>query len=143
MTPEKKTTMRTPPETLARWHQLLESRDFGVLDELLADDATFISPVVHTPQVGKAVTGSYLRAAGALLLSNGTFHYVHEWWNERSAVLEFEAEIGGVHINGVDMISWGADGKIVRFKVMIRPLKAVNMVHEAMGKLLAMRAQER
>jgi hypothetical protein len=130
--------MTTRPAPLARWHQLLESRDFSALDELLADDATFLSPVVHTPQVGKRLTGTYLKAAAMMLLSGGTFRYVNEWWSDSSAVLEFEAEVNGITINGVDMIFWNADGKIERFKVMIRPLKAIQLVHEAMGKLLAM-----
>jgi hypothetical protein len=128
----------TKPAPLAHWHQILESKSFDALDSLLADDATFQSPVVHTPQVGKAITMMYLKSAGMLLLSGGTFRYVNEWWNDSSAVLEFEVEVNGITVNGVDMIFWNADGKIERFKVMIRPLKAVNLVHEAMGKLLAM-----
>lgn len=125
------------PAPLARWHRMLESRDLGALDDLLADNATFLSPVVHTPQVGKQLTAMYLRAAGMLLLSGGNFRYLNEWWNDSSAVLEFEVEVNGIVVNGVDMIFWNAEGKIERFKVMVRPLKAVNLVHEAMGKLLA------
>lgn len=128
--------MRPYPETLARWHELVEKRDFTGLDDLLADDACFQSPILHTPAQGKAATAMYLRAAGFLLVSGGKFRYPNEWWNETSAVLEFETEVDGVIINGVDMIFWNADGKIERFKVMIRPLKAVNLVHEAMKKLL-------
>lgn len=123
------------PTTLERWHQLIASNDMNALDDLLADNATFQSPVVHTPQVGKAVTAMYLKSA-AMLLNNGTFRYVNEWCGERSAVLEFEAEVSGISINGVDMIFWNDDGKIERFKVMIRPLKAINLLHELMGKLL-------
>lgn len=126
------------PDTLVRWHRLLESKDLNALDDLLADNATFISPVVHTPQVGKQVTGMYLKAAAMMLVAGGNFRYLNEWWNDSSAVLEFEAVVNGITINGIDMIFWNADGKIERFKVMVRPLKAVNLVHEAMGKLLAM-----
>lgn len=127
------------PDTLVRWHRLLDEKDLNALDDLLADNATFISPVVHTPQVGKQITGMYLKAAAMMLVAGGSnFRYLNEWWNDTSAVLEFEAEVNGITINGIDMIFWNADGKIERFKVMVRPLKAVNLVHEAMGKLLAM-----
>lgn len=125
------------PAVLQRWHQMLESKDLSTLDALLADDATFQSPVVHTPQVGKQITSMYLKAAGMMLVSGGNFRYVNEWWNDSSAVLEFEVEVNGILVNGVDMMFWNTEGKIERFKVMVRPLKAVNLVHEAMGKLLA------
>lgn len=124
------------PATLVRWHALLDSKDLSLLDDLLADSATFESPVVHTPQVGKQITSLYLKSAAMMLMSNSSFRYVNEWFNDSSAVLEFEAEVNGVKINGIDMIFWDADGKIDRFKVMIRPLKAINLVHEAMGRLL-------
>ena len=124
------------PQTLIRWHALIDSKDLAALDDLLADNAVFQSPVVHTPQVGKQITGMYLRAAAMVLMSAGTFRYLNEWYNDSSAVLEFEAEVNGITINGVDMIFWNADGKIDRFKVMVRPLKAVNMIHEMMGMML-------
>lgn len=125
------------PAVLQRWHQMLESKDLSALDDLLADNAIFQSPVVHTPQVGKQITSMYLKAAGMMLVSGGNFRYVNEWWNDSSAVLEFEVEVNGILVNGVDMMFWNTEGKIERFKVMVRPLKAVNLVHEAMGKLLA------
>lgn len=125
------------PEALSRWHHLLETKNFAAIDELLADNAVFQSPVVHSPQVGKPVVALYLKSAAMLLMSGGNFHYTHEWWNDQSAVLEFEVEVNGILVNGVDMIFWNAEGKIERFKVMIRPLKAINLVHEAMGRLLA------
>lgn len=124
------------PQTLIRWHALIDNKDLAALDDLLADNAVFQSPVVHTPQVGKQITGMYLRAAAMVLMSAGTFRYLNEWYNDSSAVLEFEAEVNGITINGVDMIFWNADGKIDRFKVMVRPLKAVNMIHEMMGMML-------
>lgn len=124
-------------EPLKRWHRMLESQDLSQLEDLLADDATFISPVVHTPQVGKQLTSLYLRSAAMMLVSSGTFRYVNEWWSDNSAVLEFEVEVNGILVNGVDMMFWNAEGKIIRFKVMIRPLKAINLVHEAMGRLLS------
>ena len=52
-------------------------------------------------------------------------------------MLEFETEIDGILVNGVDIIKWNNDGKIVEFKVMLRPLKAINLIHERMGAMLA------
>ena len=123
------------PTPIERWHAIAESRDVHGLGELLADDAVFESPVVHTPQVGKAITQKYLTAA-MHVLNNGSFTYVNEWYGETSAVLEFQCNCDGVLINGVDIIHWNAEGKISRFKVMVRPLKAINALHEMMGKML-------
>jgi len=123
-------------DTIARWHEVVKSRDLAALKDLIAVDAVFESPVVHTPQVGGAITVKYL--AGALqVLNNETFRYAGEWRAERSAVLEFATEIEGITVNGVDIITWNEAGKITHFKVMIRPLKAINLVHRLMGELLA------
>ncbi|WP_411288921.1 nuclear transport factor 2 family protein [Phenylobacterium sp.] len=123
------------PETIARWHAYMRADDPALLDALLAEDVVFESPVVHTPQVGKALTTGYLRAA-AQVLGNPSFRYLNEWCAERSAILEFACEIDGISINGVDMIFWGEDGRITRFKVMVRPLKAINLLHQMMGAQL-------
>ncbi len=125
-----------PTDPIATWHRLLGQRDAAGLDDLLADDAVFYSPVVHTPQVGKHVTKAYLAAAFAVF-GNDTFRYVRELRSDRDAVLEFELEIAGIAINGVDMIRWNDRGQITEFKVMLRPLKAVNLIHEKMGAVLA------
>lgn len=124
-----------PADPLAHWHHLVESRDASGLDALLADEVVFYSPVVHTPQVGKAVTARYLTAA-LHLLSNDSFRYVREIAGPRDAALEFEVELDGLHVNGVDLIAWNDDGQIVSFKVMIRPLKAVHLIHQHMAALL-------
>ncbi len=123
------------PDPLARWHRLVESRDARGLDALLADSVVFHSPVVHTPQVGKAITARYLLAA-LHVFGNDTFHYVREIVGERDAALEFDVEIDGLHVNGVDLLTWNDDGQIVAFKVMLRPLKAVHLIHEKMAALL-------
>jgi len=120
---------------IAVWHQLLKTKDVKGLDALLAGDAVFHSPVVHTPQVGKAVTKMYLSAA-FMVFANDSFHYVREIIGERDAVLEFQVEIDGLSVNGVDMIKWNAEGQIVEFKVMLRPLKAVNLIHQKMAAML-------
>ena len=122
---------------LERWHQMLKTHDHGQLDALLADDVVFHSPVVHTPQVGKAITRKYLEAAFAVL-NNGDFKYLASCTEGNLSVLEFETRIDGVTVNGVDIIRWTADGeKISDFKVMVRPLKAINALHQAMGAMLA------
>lgn len=119
-----------------KWHEIVRTRDVNGLGELLADDVVFYSPVVHTPQIGKAVTAMYL-AAAVQVFGNDSFIYVREVIGESDAVLEFETEIDGIIVNGVDMIKWDADGKIVEFKVMLRPLKAVNIIHEKMAVMLS------
>lgn len=117
------------------WHNIVRTRDAGGLDVLLDDDVVFHSPVVHTPQIGKAVTTMYLTAA-VHVFGNDSFRYVREVVGENDAVLEFETEIDSIVVNGVDMIRWNAEGKIIEFKVMIRPLKAINIIHEKMGEML-------
>lgn len=116
--------MSTGPRAIARWHRLVSGRTASDLDNLLAEEVVFQSPAVHTPQVGKAVTKRYLDAA-LHVLNNDSFHYVGEWIGENSAILEFETVIDGIQVNGVDMIHWDASDRIVRFKVMIRPFKAL------------------
>lgn len=126
-------------DTIETWHNIVRTRDASGLGELLAADVIFYSPVVHTPQVGKAITAMYLSAA-VHVFGNESFKYVREIVGEIDAVLEFETEIDGIVINGVDMIKWNENGQIIEFKVMIRPLKAVNLIHQKMGQMLAARA---
>lgn len=121
---------------ISDWHNIVRTRDAGGLGELLADDVIFYSPVVHTPQIGKPITTMYLSAA-VHVFGNESFRYVREIVGESDAVLEFETEIDGITINGVDMIKWNDEGKIVEFKVMVRPLKAINLIFQKMGEMLA------
>ena len=120
---------------IATWHRLVEESDAQGLDALIADDAVFYSPVVHSPQIGKALTKKYLAAAFHVFF-NDSFRYVRELTSERDAVLEFEVQLEGITVNGVDMIKWNDEGKITEFKVMLRPLKAVNLIHQKMGAML-------
>jgi len=121
--------------TLEKWHQVLATKNTKLLSELLADNVVFYSPVVHTPQKGKAITKMYLGAALHVFF-NESFEYVRETISENHAVLEFKTTISGVEVNGVDMISWDDDDKINEFKVMVRPLKAINLIHELMQGML-------
>lgn len=120
---------------IAVWHRLVRTRDVSGLNELLAEDAVFHSPVVHTPQRGRAVTALYLGAAFQVFF-NDKFRYVREIVGASDAVLEFETEIDGIVVNGVDLIKWNATGQITDFKVMIRPLKAINLIHQRMAAML-------
>ena len=123
------------PRPIEQWHQVVKSRDMGALKDLLAEDVVFVSPVVHTPQAGRSITMAYLQAA-LQILNNDSFRYPNQWYGADSAVLEFECEVEGISINGIDMIHWNADGRIDHFKVMVRPLKAVNKLHEMMARAL-------
>lgn len=122
---------------LQRWFDWMEGDHSpeGLAGQL-ADDVVFRSPVVHTPQEGKPITMAYLTAAGQTL-GGDTFRYVRVFDCGDKAVLEFECEMNGIHVNGVDMIEWNEDGRITDFKVMVRPLKGMQAVHAAMGAMLA------
>jgi hypothetical protein len=117
------------------WIQHAKAHDSGFLRDVLAADAVFHSPVVHTAQVGRDKVFGYLDAAGHVFAGSG-FRYDRVIVDGDEAVLEFSAEKNGIHINGIDMIRWNADGKISNFKVMVRPLKAVHMLWEEMGAQL-------
>jgi len=120
---------------LETWHRLVQTRDPSGLNALLAEDAVFHSPVVHTPQRGRKLTALYLSAAFQVFF-NPTFRYVREIVGPSDAVLEFETEIDGILVNGVDLIRWNQSGQIVDFKVMLRPLKAINLIHQRMAAML-------
>jgi hypothetical protein len=124
------------PTTLNRWHQLVATRNAAGIDALLADEVVFHSPVVHTPQVGRALTRMYL-AAAMQVLANPGFRYVREVVGNHDAVLEFDVDVDGIAVNGVDMLRWNDAGLITDFKVMVRPLKAINLLQQKMAELLA------
>jgi hypothetical protein len=120
---------------LATWHRLVRDHDPSGLNALLAEDVVFHSPVVHTPQRGRKLAAGYLSAAFQVFF-NPTFRYVREIVGASDAMLEFETEIDGILVNGVDLIKWNGVGQIVEFKVMIRPLKAINLIHQRMATML-------
>ncbi len=121
---------------LKNWHRVLEAGNQPAdLAAIIREDAVFHSPVVHTPQQGRTKVVAYLAAAG-VVLNTDKFRYVREFSNGDHALLEFITELEGVHINGVDIITFDADGMIADFKVMVRPLKAINKVWELMAAQL-------
>ncbi|MBE9537952.1 MAG: nuclear transport factor 2 family protein [Proteobacteria bacterium] len=119
---------------MALWHDIIRERDSERLEEVLADDCVFHSPILHTPQEGKDLTKYYI--AGAMMVFNDSFHYVKEVVTNENAVLEFVCDVDGIIINGVDIMTFDEAGKITEFKVMIRPLKAIEMMHTKMRELL-------
>lgn len=120
---------------LESWHRLVREHDPSGLNALLAEDAVFHSPVVHTPQRGRMLAAGYLGAAFQVFF-NPSFRYVREIVGASDAMLEFETEIDGILVNGIDLIKWNSAGQIVEFKVMIRPLKAINLIHQRMAAML-------
>jgi SnoaL-like protein len=131
--------MTTDPR-LQRWLDHMEgNHNADSLRSLLAQDATFHSPVVHTPQEGIELTAAYLSAADTVF-GNGSFEYVRMIVDGDNAMLEFTAELDGIHVNGIDIIHWNSDGLIDDFKVMVRPLKAINMLWKMMASQLEKQA---
>lgn len=131
-------------QVIAKWHAYLRGELPGGLDELLDDDVVFYSPIVYTPQRGKVITSLYLQAAGQTLPGDkssssspeGRFRYTKQVLADDTAVLEFETTVEGKYVNGVDIIRINEAGRIIEFRVMIRPLQAVNLVHQQMAKML-------
>jgi hypothetical protein len=120
---------------VARWRAHVASHDHQALWDWLHPDAVFESPVVHTPQRGREIVFRYLASADQVLGGPG-FTYVGEWRGPDSVVLEFTNVVEGLFVNGIDMIRFDADGRILHFKVMVRPLKAINLLHRLMGEQL-------
>ena len=140
-------------KTIADWHAHLRGKLPGGLDALLHDDCVFYSPVVFTPQRGKEITKLYLNAAGATLgdddgpagstpaetrgdSAKKGFRYTKEILCGHHAVLEFETELEGKYVNGIDMITCDDRGRIIEFKVLVRPLQAINLLHQQMARML-------
>ena len=126
--------MSEQPPAVRAWHAVAESGDLAWLDDLLADDVVFLSPAVFAPQPGKALTTRYL--SSAIVVLGPTLRYVGEWYGPASAVLEFEAEIDGLYVQGVDMLHWNEEDKLVSFTVMARPLRGLQKLIELMGRQL-------
>jgi hypothetical protein len=123
------------PAAVAAWHAVVDARHPAGLADLLADEVVFRSPAVFAPQVGKQLTTAYLTAAMVVL--GPTLRYVEEWCNDTSAVLEFEAELDGTFIQGIDMLRWNDDDRLVEFTVMVRPYRGLEKLIELVGRQLS------
>ena len=128
--------MSEQPPAVRLWHVIVQSWDPDLLDDLLADDVVFRSPAVFAPQEGKSVTTQYLRAAMVVL--GPSLRYVSEWHDEASAVLEFEAELDGLFVQGVDMLRWNAENKLVSFTVLVRPMRGLQKLIELMARQMGL-----
>jgi hypothetical protein len=126
--------MSEPPAAVQAWHAVVESGDPALLDGLLADDVVFRSPAVFAPQKGKDLNALYLRSAMTVL--GPSLRYVDEWYGPSSAVLEFEAELDGLYVHGVDMLRWNDDDRLVSFTVMVRPMRGLTKLIELMQRQL-------
>lgn len=120
---------------LEKWHQGLKSQDQNFLDDILDDECVFTSPIVFKPIEGKEMSKLYLMGAGQTF-DMQRFDYVRELVDGLDCVLEFETYIGNISVNGVDIIRWNENGKIVDFKVMIRPLQAIHALQTKMSEAL-------
>ena len=120
---------------ITKWHEVVSTKNYQLLEEILYDKVIFYSPVVFTPQKGKEVTKIYLSAAAEVFEGN-SFSYVRELIKDNEAALEFKLELDEIKVNGVDLITWNHEKKITEFKVFIRPLQAVNALHQKMGAML-------
>ena len=120
---------------ITKWHEVVSTKNYQLLEEILDDNVIFYSPVVFTPQKGKEITKIYLSAAAEVFEGN-SFSYVREFIKDNEAALEFELELDEIKVNGVDLITWNHEKKITEFKVFIRPLQAVNALHQKMGAML-------
>lgn len=127
--------MESAKNLIHKWHEVIDNNDLNMLDSILAEDTVFSSPVVFNPMEGKEITKMYLHAAGQSF-NMEKFNYTKEIHDGMNSVLEFETYIDDISVNGVDMIEWNKDGKISKFKVMIRPFKAVQKVQEKMVEAL-------
>ena len=124
-----------PRETLSKWHEVVRTNNIHLLDDLLADNVVFYSPVVWTPQEGKFLTKLYLISASQVI-GGQHFKYTQEIVSDKAAMLEFTTVVDDITINGVDIIEFNEQGKIKSFKVMVRPLKAINKLHQKMGEIM-------
>ena len=118
--------------TLKAWHDLVRNKDASALNDLIAEDAVFYSPVMHTPQAGKKLVIGYLTAAAQVFL-NDSFHYLRELIGTNEAMLEFKVVIDAIEVNGIDHIQWNDDNQIVSFKVWLRPLKGIQIIQQTMA----------
>ena len=126
--------MSEQPHAVRAWHAVVESADPALLDDLLADDVVFRSPAVFAPQEGKDLTRLYLRSAMAVL--GPSLRYIGEWYGPSSAVLEFEADLDGMYVHGVDMLRWNDEDRLISFTVMVRPMRGLNKLVEQMQRQL-------
>jgi hypothetical protein len=122
-------------DPIDRWHQIVMAQDAAALNDFLADDAVFYSPIVHTPQRGKQLVIRYLSAALRVFF-NPSVRVLRKIVGPSDGMFEFETQIDGITVNVADILSWNEAGRVVEFKVMVRPLKAIQLTQQRMAAML-------
>ncbi|MFG2453932.1 nuclear transport factor 2 family protein [Streptomyces sp. NPDC048512] len=114
------------------FRKAVEAGDLAAVEELLADDVVFTSPVAFKPYPGKPITAAILRGVWRVF---SDFRYVREiaGADGRDHALVFTAKVGDKEINGCDFLHFDEDGRIDEFMVMVRPLSAAQALSAAMG----------
>lgn len=129
-------TIDTTKRALEKWHQMINTGDLANLNDLLAEDVVFRSPVAYKPYERKQVV-FFILTNVIQVFENFTYH--REFYTEDGAnvVLEFSADVSGKSLKGIDMIRFNAQGKIIDFEVMIRPMSGLAALAEQMGARFA------
>jgi hypothetical protein len=110
----------------------IEAEDPDGLRATLAEDVVFRSPVVFRPYEGHAVVSAILTEGAMNVFED--FRYVERFEDGDTAALIFEAKVGDREVDGLDMLRFDRDGKVVELMVMVRPMSGLNALAEAMGR---------
>lgn len=104
-----------------------EAKDFQ--EDLFSEQVTFRSPVVFKPYEGREALKVLLAAVVQVFED---FRYTDQVETGDTAVLVFEARVGDREVDGVDILRFGADGRIEEMMVMVRPMSGMNALAQAM-----------
>lgn len=126
-------TIENTKKSIARWHEMLETRDMSILNELLAEEVVFRSPVAFQPYPGKQVV-FFILTNVIQVFENFTYHREFISEDGNNVVLEFSANVGDKKLKGVDMIQFNEEGQMIDFEVMIRPKSGLEALAVQMGQ---------
>lgn len=129
-------TNQTTKNAIELWHKMLETRDMSILNDLLAEDIVFKSPVAFSPYSGKQLV-FFILTNVIQIFENFTYH--REFYTEDglNVVLEFSANIGEKKLKGIDMIRFNEQCQMVDFEVMIRPKSGLEALAALMGEKMS------
>ncbi|ENX30980.1 MULTISPECIES: nuclear transport factor 2 family protein [Acinetobacter] len=126
-------TIENTRKSIARWHEMLETRDMSILNELLAEEVVFRSPVAFQPYPGKQMV-FFILTNVIQVFENFTYHREFISEDGNNVVLEFSANVGDKKLKGVDMIQFNEEGQMIDFEVMIRPKSGLEALAVQMGQ---------
>lgn len=126
-------TLEITKQAITRWHEMLETRDMSILNELLADNVVFRSPVAFQPYPGKQVV-FFILTNVIQVFENFTYHREFLSEDGNNVVLEFSTNVGDKKLKGIDMIQFNDEGQIIDFEVMIRPKSGLEALAVEMGQ---------